>query len=62
MSKVPYFLKPVAIAVALSGLLGACAVYVPGPGPGPGYYRGGGGYYGAPAPYYRGYYGRPYFR
>ena len=62
MSNARYYLRPALLAVALAGLLGGCAVYVPPPGPGPGYYRGGyGGYY-APPPYYRGYYGRPYFR
>lgn len=63
MAKFPSYARPVALAVALAGLLGGCAVYVPPPGPGPGYYRG--GYYAPPAPapyYYRGYYGRPYFR
>ena len=60
MSGFAVLARNLAVAGALAGVLGGCAVYVPGPPPAPGYYR---GYYAPPAPYYyRGYYGRPYFR
>lgn len=60
MPKLAVLARNFAVAGVLAGVLGGCAVYVPGPPPGPGYYR---GYY-APTPHYYhyGYYGRPYFR